>query len=393
MKFIKKQKSSSSNFRRKKGNNRRAPSTLNPELLVRKATAHKEEARTPAWNYEATELHPLLKRNLSKRGYTHPTPIQEQCLQPATQGRDILGIAGTGTGKTAAFLIPIVQQLLENPKTTRALIIIPTRELALQVTEEFDMVAAQLNFRASCFIGGRSISSDLARLKQPNHVVIATPGRLLDLNNQRALSLGQFNTLVLDEFDRMLDMGFLQDVKKILKGLTSRKQTMFFSATMDKKQRALINDILTNPVEIMIEQRIAASDRVDQELIKVQPGRNKFDMLLQLIQNNDFSRVMIFAETKRVVNQVSKKLGQSGVRSDVIHGNKSQSYRQNALKMFSSGKVQVLVATDVAARGLDVSDVSHVINYQMPQTMDSYIHRIGRTGRAGKHGRAFTFVD
>ncbi|MEM9329045.1 MAG: DEAD/DEAH box helicase [Bacteroidota bacterium] len=352
-----------------------------------------QQSATPSWSYATTNLHPAIKKNLEKQGYTHPTPVQEQCLEPAIKGQDILGVAGTGTGKTAAFLIPVIQRLHMHPKGTQTLVAVPTRELALQVAEEFENLASGTRFKAACFIGGRNIKTDLARLRKPSDVVIGTPGRLLDLYRQGALKFGGFTTFVLDEFDRMLDMGFMNDVQKILDALTNRQQTLFFSATVDKKQQRLIDEILVDPVKVMIEQQNKAADTVRQQLIRVAPGANKLDMLYDLINDEDFTKVLIFAETKRTVNQVSKKLSQRGIRSDVIHGNKSQNYRQKALAQFTAGKVQVLVATDVAARGLDVTNVSHVINYQLPQTMDSYIHRIGRTGRAGKQGQAFTFVD
>lgn len=378
---------------KKRGNNKNFASTLDPQKLIKKSSDVVEETHTPAWSYASTSLHDDLKANLERRGYTHPTPIQEQCLDAGLSGRDIMGIASTGTGKTAAFLIPIVHQMLTKKENVQSLIVVPTRELAIQVEEEFRLLTQRLNLTSACFIGGRSTDSDIKKLRNKFDVIIGTPGRLLDLYNQRALKLHTITTFVLDEFDRMLDMGFLQDIKKILGGLKNRKQTLFFSATVDPAQKNLINEILHDPVKVMIQPKIAASDRVDQELIKVQNGENKFDKLLHLISDDSFHKVLIFAETKRIVNQVSKQLVKSGIKSDMIHGNKSQNYRQNALKQFSAGKVQVLVATDVAARGLDVSDVSHVINYQMPRTMDSYIHRVGRTGRAGKTGQAYTFVD
>lgn len=373
---------------------KRNVSKLNPDLLVKKSTPVKEvTTKAPAWTFADAPIDAAIKRNLANRGYEFPTQIQEQSLEPALKGRNILGLASTGTGKTAAFLIPIVEHLLSGASSKRALIVVPTRELALQVLQEFEVIASGMNLRASCFIGGLRIESDLLKLRKTNEVVIGTPGRLLDLSNQGALKLNEFSTLVLDEFDRMLDMGFIQDIRKIVGRLTNRKQTMFFSATADKALRPIIESMIENPVEIQIEQAIAASDLVDQKLIRVQSGADKFKMLLDLIKPDEFRKVLIFAESKRTVNQVGKKLNQSGVNSEVIHGNKSQNYRIKALQQFSTGKVRVLVATDVAARGLDVTDVSHVINYQMPRTMDSYIHRVGRTGRAGKYGQAFTFVD
>ena len=382
----------SKNF--KKRNSKVKPtSSIDPEQLIRRSTTSKVVAHQPKWSYDTLDLHPSLKKNLASKGYIVPTPIQEKCIESAISGRDILGLASTGTGKTAAFLIPMIQQMLMGRQTIQSLIVVPTRELALQVEEEFTMLARGLNFRSISFIGGRSTQNDIKKLDSTYDVIIGTPGRLIDLHNQKALRLENITMFILDEFDRMLDMGFLNDVKKILSKLKSRKQTMFFSATMDTAQQRIIDEILTNPVFVKVEQQITASERVNQSIIRLSNGESKFEKLLSMIREEAFQKVLVFAETKRTVNQVGKMLAKHGVSSEMIHGNKSQNYRQHALKQFSDGKVQVLVATDVAARGLDVSDVSHVINYQMPRTMDSYIHRVGRTGRAGKSGHAFTFVD
>jgi len=234
----------------------------------------------------------------------------------------------------------------------------------------------------------------LGQLRRNNQVIIGTPGRLLDLTNRKALRLQDISVLILDEFDRMLDMGFVNDIKKMVRSMNSRKQTMLFSATVDNTQKKLIAELLTDPMVIKVSSGMGStSDQIEQDIIRVPHGGDKFDILLKLIDDKDFEKVLIFAETKRLVDKVNKRLNQSGVRSDLIHGNKSQNYRNNALDKFKRGNVKVLVATDVAARGIDVSDVTHVINFQLPMTFDSYVHRIGRTGRAGKTGKAFTFVD
>lgn len=230
-------------------------------------------------------------------------------------------------------------------------------------------------------------------MRRRSHLVVATPGRLIDLANRGALRFKDFKVLILDEFDRMLDMGFSQDVKRITEAMTQREHTMLFSATVDNKQQPFINKLLNNPVEIKVSSGEATGEHIDQEIIRLNEGEDKFNYLLNMVQQPNFDKVLVFAETKRWVNRVNKKLAQAGVRSDEIHGNKTQNYRQKALGKFKNGKIQVLVATDVAARGLDVSDVTHVINYQLPASMDSYIHRIGRTGRAGKKGKAYTFVN
>jgi len=249
-----------------------------------------------------------------------------------------------------------------------------------------------LGLYSACFIGGTNINRDLQNLRRSTHVVIATPGRLLDLTDRRAIDLGKFKTLVLDEFDRMLDMGFIKDVNRILAGMKQRNHTMLFSATLDKSQQSMINNILTNHVTVKVNNGNSSADAIEQEVIKLKPGEDKFRVLQGMLTQNEFKKVLLFEETKHRVSRLCLKLNKAGIQADQIHGNKSQNARQNALKAFKQGRVQVLVATDVASRGLDVSDVSHVINYQVPQTHDSYIHRIGRTGRAGKLGKAYTFV-
>ena len=318
------------------------------------------------------------------KGYLRPTEIQDRTLETLLKGRDLLGIAQTGTGKTGAFLIPIIEHLLHNRVNPYALVVVPTRELALQVEEEFKSMSKELGLYSACFIGGTNVSRDLQTLRRNSHVVIATPGRLLDLSDRGAIKLGKFNTLVLDEFDRMLDMGFIHDVNRILDGMTQRRHTMLFSATLDKSQQSMINKILKDHVTVKVSAGNSSGDAIDQEVIRMMPGEDKFKILKNMLAGDDFEKVLLFEETKHRVSRLCMKLNKAGIASEQIHGNKSQNARQNALKAFKQGKVKVLVATDVAARGLDISDVSHVINYQVPRTHDRYIHRIGRTGRAGK---------
>jgi len=368
-------------------------STLNPDLLVKEAD-HGVEEKVFRSERMVSEL-PIdsrLKQALRAKGYERPTEIQDRTLETLLEGKDILGIAQTGTGKTGAFLIPIIEKLLQKRVNPYALVVVPTRELALQVEEEFKSMAKGLGLFSACFIGGTNINRDLQTLRRNSHVVIATPGRLLDLSDRGAIKLGKFQTLVLDEFDRMLDMGFIHDVKRILNGLKQRKHTMLFSATLDKSQQAMINTILTNHVTVKVSTGDRSGDSIDQDIIRLKPGQDKFVILKEMLNQNDFEKVLLFEETKHRVSRLCVKLNKAGIASEQIHGNKSQNARQNALKAFKQGKVKVLVATDVAARGLDISDVSHVINYQVPQSHDSYIHRIGRTGRAGKVGKAYTFV-
>ncbi|MDF1576149.1 MAG: DEAD/DEAH box helicase [Bacteroidales bacterium] len=368
-------------------------STLDPSLLVKEAD-HSIIDKAYQSERMVSEL-PVdlkLKQALAMKGYDRPTEIQDRTLETLLEGRDLLGIAQTGTGKTAAFLIPIIEKLLHKQINPYALIVVPTRELALQVEDEFKSMSRGLGLYSACFIGGTNINRDLQTLRRNSHVVIATPGRLLDLADRRAIDLGKFKTLVLDEFDRMLDMGFIRDVNRILDGMKQRSHTMLFSATLDKSQQTMINHILTNHVTVKVNNGNSSADAIEQEIIRLKPGQDKFMVLNEMLSQEEFIKVLLFEETKHKVNRLCIKLNKAGIRADQIHGNKSQNARQSALKAFKEGRVQVLVATDVAARGLDVSDVSHVINYQVPQTHDSYVHRIGRTGRAGKTGKAYTFV-
>lgn len=334
-----------------------------------------------------------LKTSIQKKGYQFPTEIQDNTLEHLLAGRDLMGIARTGTGKTGAFLIPLIQRLISGKEQFNVLVLAPTRELAVQIDEEFKSLTLGLNLNSECFIGGTNINRDFQKLRKRSQFIIGTPGRLIDLYQRGALRFKDFQILILDEYDRMLDMGFARDVERITDAMKQRKQTMLFSATVDPKQADAIARLLKNPVEIKVSDGQTTGEHIDQEIIRVAEGQDKFKMLEDMIRQPGFEKVLVFAETKRWVSKVHKKLVQSGIHAEQIHGNKSQNYRQAALKKFSNGQVQVLVATDVAARGLDVSDVSHVINYQLPSSMDSYIHRIGRTGRAGKSGKAYTFVN
>jgi len=367
-------------------------STLDTSLLVKEADHSMiEKVFRSDRTVKELPIDSKLRQALAAKGYERPTEIQDRTLETLLEGRDLLGIAQTGTGKTGAFLIPIIEQLLHNRVSPYALVVVPTRELALQVEDEFKSMAKGLGLYSACLIGGTNINRDLQNLRRNTHVVIATPGRLLDLSDRRAIDLRKFKTLVLDEFDRMLDMGFIKDVNRILDGMTQRNHTMLFSATLDKSQQSMINTILKNPVMVKVSGNSSA-DGIEQEVIRLKPGEDKFKVLQEMLSKNEFSKVLLFEETKHRVSRLCLKLNNAGIRADQIHGNKSQNARQSALKAFKQGRVQVLVATDVASRGIDVSDVSHVINYQVPQTHDSYIHRIGRTGRAGKLGKAYTFV-
>lgn len=366
--------------------------TLDPSNFIKKAIFTEQKEYHAPFTFQEMELDEKLKTAIQNKGFISPTEIQAKSVEALINGNDIIGIANTGTGKTGAFLIPIIHRLLTEENRFQSLIVLPTRELALQVEEEFKSLTKGLKMNASTFIGGTNVGKDLQKLRRHNDVIIGTPGRLIDMMNQGALRLHKFEVLVLDEFDRMLDMGFVRDVDKIIGAMRNRKQTMLFSATIEKGQYQLISTIVTDPVRVSVSSGSTSSESVDQAVINVQ-GRDKYELFTDLLSGEEFKKVLVFAETKRTVDRLSTKLVRSGFSSDTIHGNKTQNYRVKALDKFKNGKTKILVATDVAARGIDISDITHVINYQQPATIDSYIHRIGRTGRAGKKGYAFTFVD
>lgn len=384
---------SSPNQRRKSNRKGPAVSTIDPRLFVKKATPLAEATFQPSFKIQDLTVDNRIKNNLLSKGYIHLTEIQERAIQSVLEGKDVMGIAQTGTGKTAAFLVPIVNNLLSKQAAFQVLVVVPTRELAVQVEDEFKSITKGLNLSSACFIGGTSVGKDISRLKRPCHVVIGTPGRLIDLARQNALHFRDFKTLVLDEFDRLLDMGFLRDIKTMLVAMTNRKQTVLFSATEEVNQKKLIQTLLNNPVEVRVSSGNVTGDHIDQEVIRVKEGEKKLDVLVNMFRDETFHKVIVFAETKRGVSTVRKNLQHAGIKVDEIHGNKSQNYRLKALNDFKSGKIQALIATDVAARGLDISEVTHVINFQPPRDFDSYIHRIGRTGRAGKGGKAYTFIN
>jgi ATP-dependent RNA helicase RhlE len=371
----------------------RKKSTLDPTLLISRANGTEVKEYISERLYDDMPISANLKECLHKKGFKRPTEIQDNTLEALMDGRDMLGIAQTGTGKTGAFLIPIIEKLIHNKRKSYALVVVPTRELATQVEEEFTSMTKGLGMQSAVFIGGTNINRDIQNLRKPNNIIIGTPGRLLDLSSRKVLDFSRINTLVLDEFDRMLDMGFVHDVKRIIGAMQQRKQTMLFSATMDRTQEELIGSILNNPLTVKVSQGDGTGDNIDQDIIRMSNGDDKFKVLLNMVSEEDYEKVLLFEETKHKASRLCKKLNSAGISSDQIHGNKSQNARQRALKSFKDGDIKVLVATDVAARGIDVSDVTHVINYQIPMTFDSYIHRIGRTGRAGKTGKAFTFID
>lgn len=343
-------------------------------------------------SFEEMPIHDELKENIKKLGWESPTEVQDKTFEPVSNIKDVMAIANTGTGKTASFLVPLINAMLLAEDDFSALVMVPTRELALQVEAEFRLLTKGIKLFAACFIGGQNIRRDLDKLKKPFHFVIGTPGRLVDLNKRRALNFEHFSVLILDEFDRMLDMGFSKDVNYITGQMEGRDQTLLFSATLDRTQKEIIDKILTEPVTIQVTDGTSTAAHIDQDVVYASRD-NKFDTLLSMLRKEEFEKVIIFAETKRRVSNLAKQLKKSNLKVDEIHGDKTQNYRKHALTNFRKGKVKILVATDVAARGLDISDVTHVINYEIPSDYETYIHRIGRTGRAGKKGKAFTFFE
>ena len=339
---------------------------------------------------------PIL-RALAQENYTTPTPIQTKAIPALLSGRDLLGIAQTGTGKTAAFGIPLLQKLSighvpPKPREAKSLILAPTRELAVQIEQSLRTYGRFLNLKMAVILGGVSQNSQINATKHGVDILVATPGRLLDLVNQRHIKLDTVTTFIVDEADRMLDMGFIRDVRKIVAMLPRQRQSMLFSATMPDDVVKLVGDMLNQPERIEVAPQGRTADRVTQTLYYV-PAMQKRQLLLHLLEDLALNRVIVFTRTKHGANKVAEHLSKHGIESDAIHGNKSQNARQRALDGFKAGKLRVLVATDIAARGIDVDDVSHVVNFELPNEPESYVHRIGRTARAGAGGAAISFCD
>ncbi|MEM7080901.1 MAG: DEAD/DEAH box helicase [Pseudomonadota bacterium] len=336
-----------------------------------------------------------LVETLAQTGFTTPTPIQHKALPAGLAGRDMVGIAQTGTGKTAAFGLPLLQQMLADPgkaRQPRALILAPTRELAAQIHQELQQFAQGTPLKFACIFGGVKQGAQVRALQQGVHVLTATPGRLLDLMDQEYVDLGDLQHLVLDEADRLLDLGFARDIKRIARHLPKRRQTLLFSATMPKSVAALVDSLLYKPVRIEVTPKKITADKIEQALVYV-PVKQKPYALRALLARREVTKAVVFTRTKHEADRVAKKLNKSGVVAEAIHGNKSQNARTRALGNFLSGDAWVLVATDIAARGIDISGISHVINYNLPQDSESYVHRIGRTARAGANGTAWSLVD
>ncbi|MBP6881485.1 MAG: DEAD/DEAH box helicase [Candidatus Pacebacteria bacterium] len=334
-------------------------------------------------------LHPRLVTSVTDLGITVPSPIQDQVIPLILKNKDVIGLAETGTGKTAAFLLPLIQKTIVN-KNEQTIILTPTRELALQIEAEFKKFGTSFKLFATTCVGGTNIRPQIKALRRYNHFIIGTPGRILDLMDRGDLRTNKITNVVLDEADRMLDMGFIHDMRKILGEVTTDRQTLFFSATMTREAEALVNDFMHDPVTISVKKKEVTTS-IKQDVVPYEHA-HKFDTLLALLSKPELKRVIIFGAMKHSVEKLSKELCTNGVKAESIHGNKSHGQRQNALRNFKSGNARVLVATDVAARGIHVDNVSHVINYDLPNTFEDYVHRIGRTGRGSCRGEALTFV-
>lgn len=376
------------------GRNKRKSSyeRIDVSRFISKSTVvEKEEIYLPTHTFGDFKIDAKLKLAIANKNYIYPSPIQDKSIPHALDGRDILGIADTGTGKTAAFLIPILNKILKDKDET-AIIIAPTRELATQIETEFNDFARGMRIFGVVCVGGMPINAQIRSLRRECNVVIGTPGRLLDLVKRGEINLSSTRSVVLDEADRMLDMGFINDITFLLEKTPDDRQGFFFSATLPKPIEKLIERFATDPVKVMVKTR-ETSKNVEQDVIRLARGEDKIDALCDLLsKEKEFKKVLIFSEMKHSVEKLSNELVKRGFKSGSIHGDKRQNDRQRTLTKFRNNELNVLVATDVAARGLDIPEVTHVINYEIPQTYDTYIHRIGRTGRASKKGVALTFV-
>ncbi len=379
--------------RRNTGGSRRGPKKdyIHPSRFVQAAKSVEREEYVATHQFVDFQVSDLIKANLTAKGFITPSPIQDQAIPVILTGCDLIGIANTGTGKTAAFGIPIINKLMLLPGS-RVLIMAPTRELAQQIEQECKEIGKGSRLKGAVLIGGASMVPQLRDLRDNPQIVIGTPGRIKDHMERGTLKLANFDTVILDEVDRMLDMGFINDMTEILKAMPAERQSLFFSATMDRKVRDLIDRFANEPVSISVKQG-ETSENVHQDIVAYQTSSDKISQLHNILVDEAVSKVIIFDDTQRSVERLSNELVERGFKADAIHGGKNQGQRQRALQKFKKSDISILVATDVAARGIDVTDISHVINFSTPQSYDDYVHRIGRAGRAGKIGHALTFVE
>lgn len=364
---------------------------IHPSKFVQAAQEVEPELYIPQHAFADFALNPIIQANIARKGYVIPSPIQDQTIPLGLAGRDVIGLANTGTGKTAAFLLPILNRLLQD-RQSRAIIIAPTRELAQQIEEEFASFAKGSGLAGALLIGGAPMGRQLRELKSRPAIVFGTPGRIKDHMERGSLDLSSFNIAVLDEVDRMLDMGFVRDITALLSQTAHPRQSLFYSATMDARVAGLSGQFLNDPVTVSVVQGNTSAN-VEQGVVYCTPEEDKLSKLHDLLVAEGVGKALIFDDTQRSVERLSQKLIDRGFAAESIHGGKSQGQRQRALRRFKASEINVLVATDVAARGIDVQDITHVINFSQPNSYDDYVHRVGRAGRAGRKGYAFTFVD
>lgn len=373
---------------------KRSGTYIDPSKFVNKATQAAEEVvYEPAHSFMDFAFSDAIKRNIVAAGYETPSAVQDQSIPLTLEGKDVIGLANTGTGKTAAFVLPILERIKPlKGMAPQVLIMAPTRELATQIDDEFRKFARGLGLYSVVCVGGMNINNQIRNLSRRPQVVIGTPGRLKDLTNRNVLKLKHVEILVLDEADQMLDMGFIADIKHLVGLLPEQRQSLCFSATMTPAIRELVNNMLKDPAVVSVRTR-ETSEHVEQDVIRASSKEEKMEKLLKLLEQEDFDKVLIFGETKYGVQRLADNLTKRGIPAGAIHGNKTQPQRQRTLNSFKKDEIRVLVATDVAARGLDIPNVSHVINFDQPQNYQDYVHRIGRTGRAGNRGTALTFIS
>lgn len=377
---------------RRRNNNQKQSSTTHYSRYINKAVAAEQETPyEPTHTFDTFGLNQRTAATLRHLGFTTPSPIQDQSIPSALEGKDIIGLANTGTGKTAAFLLPTIEKLLGDRIVASVLILAPTRELAQQIDEEFRRFSAGQKLYSTLVVGGANINRQIQQIKRGPHVIIGTPGRIKDLIDRRVLRLHMVNTFILDEADRMCDMGFVRDIRTIESELPKERQTFCFSATMTSDVKLIVEQFMREPVTVSVVKN-QTNDHIEQDVIHTRDKAHKIEVLTELLRQPEFEKVIIFGETKFGVQRLADNLTKSDLPAAAIHGNKSQSQRERALKSFKDDRVNILVATDVAARGIDIDDVTHVINFDPPKQYEDYVHRIGRTGRAGKAGKALTFV-
>jgi ATP-dependent RNA helicase RhlE len=386
-----------SNFSRPRNNSSRKSFGDDHSLFIKKATPITIQEYKPNHLFADFNLEKSLLRCIYNHGFTQPSPIQDETIPHILKDKDIIGLANTGTGKTAAFLLPLLHKAIiagQQKQNFSTLIVAPTRELAIQINDELQNLTtpAMRVFSTTC-VGGSSMGRQIARLQRyPHHFIIGTPGRLVDLVHKKVLKLSSANHVVLDEVDRMLDMGFIEDIKFLIEQFPEKRQSLFFSATLDKKLEPITQSFLKNPIKVVIKSN-TSSENVDQNIVKIFGTETKIKALKRLLDDSRLKKVLVFAATKIQTDRLQQELYKNGYDAECIHGDKTLGERRKALESFKNDNCRILVATDVAARGLDVNDISHVINYDLPNNYDDYIHRIGRTGRGGKTGIALTFVS